>query len=338
MLVVEGAIPTAEGGRYCYLWPGLTAWDGVRQFAEDAGVILAVGTCSAFGGVVGTVAHLITHGSPPELDSQGRPKDYFGDKVHLECPNLDDYDDGNFGLDACLYEIGCKGRRTKADCPNRQWNCPAFDPDGISEYVQYSKYTAASGNLNPAYGVTEPEIDKPGAYSWVKAPRYMRRVHEVGPLARMSINGDYRRGISAMDHLTARALESQKIAEAMSDWLDELVPGEPTLVSNEVPSSATGMGLTEAPRGALGHWIEVNRSVIRGYQMVTPTAWNASPKDDFDQRGPIEQALVGTPVADPDQPVELLRVVHSFDPCLACSVHTVRPVLPFTGRREGVIN
>jgi hydrogenase large subunit len=85
------------------------------------------------------------------------------------------------------------------------------------------------------------------------------------------------------------------------------------------------MGLTEAPRGALGHWMNISNSVISRYQVVTPTNWNASPRDDADVPGPIEAALVGVPVADMSQPVEVLRVVHTFDPCLACAVHMVRP-------------
>ena len=201
-----------------------------------------------------------------------------------------------------------------------------LDPRKITEYVKYSKYTPASGNRNPAVGLTQPDEDKWGAYSWVKAPRYLGKVHEVGPLARMWINGDYRRGISVMDRLMARALEAKKIAAAMGGWLDELVSGQPTVVASTTPAAASGIGLTEAPRGALGHWISIRESRIARYQVVTPTAWNASPKDDFGQNGPIEQALAGgTHVADPEQPIELLRIVHSFDPCLACAVHMVRP-------------
>jgi hydrogenase large subunit len=79
--------------------------------------------------------------------------------------------------------------------------------------------------------------------------------------------------------------------------------------------------LTEAPRGALAHWTQFEENAIRRYQVVTPTAWNGSPMDALGQKGPIEQALIGTPVRDQQEPVELLRVVHSFDPCLACSVH-----------------
>lgn len=198
------------------------------------------------------------------------------------------------------------------------------DPGQITEYVAHSWYTEASGGLNPSVGVTEPSVGKPGAYSWVKSPRYLNKVHEVGPLARMWVNGDYRRGISVIDRVAARALEAQKVAEAMEGWLGELAPGEPVYVESPFPGSASGMGLTEAPRGALGHWIEIADSKIARYQVVSPTSWNASPRDDAGQMGPIEQALLSTPVANADQPIEVLRVVHSFDPCLACSVHMVR--------------
>ena len=145
----------------------------------------------------------------------------------------------------------------------------------------------------------------------------------MGPLARMWVNGDYREGISVIDRVAARALEAQKVANAMVGWLDALVPGEPVYAESPIPQTATGIGLTEAPRGALGHWIAVDDSKIARYQVVSPTSWNASPRDDDGQMGPIEQALMDTPVADSSQPIELLRVVHSFDPCLACSVHMV---------------
>ena len=199
------------------------------------------------------------------------------------------------------------------------------DPASIKEWVDYSWYTSACGNQNPANGVTEPDADKIGAYSWMKAPRYLDKPHELGPLARMWINGEYTNGVSALDRIVARALETKKIADAMDGWLNELTPGNPVYQASSIPTTASGMGLTEAPRGALGHWIDIDTLVVSRYQVVTPTNWNASPKDSFNQPGPIESALVGVPVADMSQPVEVLRVVHSFDPCLACAVHMVRP-------------
>ena len=200
-----------------------------------------------------------------------------------------------------------------------------IDTNEITEYVKYSKYSNNSGLLNPADGITEPDAYKDGAYSWLKAPRYLDKVHEAGPLARMWVNGDYTDGISVLDRLAARVLEAKKVADVMDSWLNELSPGAPVFKYSQTPVSASGIGLTEAPRGALGHWIDINDSKIDRYQVVTPTNWNASPKDDFEQHGAIEQALIDTPVADIEQPIEVLRVVHSFDPCLACAVHMLRP-------------
>lgn len=200
----------------------------------------------------------------------------------------------------------------------------SLDVAQITEDVAYSWFSSPS-HLNPSVGQTTPDAYKTSAYSWGKAPRYNNDVYELGPLARMWVNGDYTNGISAMDRIAARALETQKVAYALDGWLNELAVGSPSYSYMQTPSSASGIGLTEAPRGALGHWITISDNKINRYQVITPTAWNASPMDDLGQKGPIEQALIGTPVADISQPVEILRVIHSFDPCLACSVHMLRP-------------
>jgi hydrogenase large subunit len=201
----------------------------------------------------------------------------------------------------------------------------SIDPALIREYVNSSWFTEDSGNLDPSVGVTKPSPDKPGAYSWVKSPRYQETVYEAGPLARMWVNGNYRRGISAMDRIVARSLEAKKVADAMDGWLNELTIGQNGYTFIPVPVTMTGRGWVEAPRGALGHWVSIAGSKISRYQVITPTAWNASGRDHKNQPGPIEQALIGTPVGDPQQPVEVLRVIHSFDPCLACAVHVARP-------------
>jgi hydrogenase large subunit len=201
-----------------------------------------------------------------------------------------------------------------------------IDTSQIAEYVGSSYYDDTAGTArNPASGVTTPHPGKTGAYSWIKSPRYANTVHEVGPLARMWVNGDYRKGISVIDRIAARALEAQKIANAMGTWLSQLNSSSSCYTYKATPASATGVGLTEAPRGALGHWLQITAGKINSYQIVTPTAWNASPQDDTGKKGPIEQALIGTPIADLTQPIEALRVVHSFDPCLSCAVHMARP-------------
>lgn len=194
----------------------------------------------------------------------------------------------------------------------------------ITEDVSHSWYSSPS-HLNPAAGQTEPNADKVGAYSWIKSPRYSGKVHEVGPLARMWVNGDYRSGISVIDRHAARALEAKKVADAMNGWLNELVIGGSSFSYKATPATASGFGLTEAPRGALGHWVDIVGGKISRYQIIAPTSWNASPMDDAGQNGPLEQALLNTPVADIKQPIEVLRVIHSFDPCLSCSVHMLHP-------------
>ncbi|MFB3890755.1 MAG: nickel-dependent hydrogenase large subunit [Phycisphaerae bacterium] len=208
------------------------------------------------------------------------------------------------------------------------------DPAQIKEYVGNSWYTAASGNLNPSAGVTQPQSGKAAGYSWLKAPRYLDKVHEVGPLARMWVNGDYRRGISVMDRIVARAYEAKKIGTAMAQWLTQLVVGASSYNYKDIPSStaSVAVGLTEAPRGALGHWLSISNRVVGRYQIVTPTNWNASPADDAGLNGAIEQALIGARVSDMTAPIELLRIVHSFDPCLSCAVHMITP-----DRRRSVV-
>ncbi len=200
-----------------------------------------------------------------------------------------------------------------------------FTTDDISESVKYSWYSDETGGLRPSDGATVPQHPKGDAYSWLKAPRLHGKPFEAGPLARMWVNGDYQQGISVMDRHVARAQEAVKIAEAMGLWLDELTPGEKAFDDSFEQYSGFGIGLSEAPRGALGHWVEITKGKITHYQVITPTCWNASPRDNQDVAGPMEQALIGTPIENPDQPVEALRVIHSYDPCLSCAVHIMRP-------------
>jgi hydrogenase large subunit len=196
------------------------------------------------------------------------------------------------------------------------------DASQITEQIRYSWYTGP--DANPAVEDTVPQYPKGEAYSWLKAPRYGGAPYEVGSLARMTVNGDYTNGISVMDRHIARARENLKVALAMQDMLAGLPVDQGAFTSFTMPASATSMGLTEAPRGALGHWLQVGDSKIAKYQVLTPTCWNLSPKDSAGVRGPMEQALIGTPVANVDKPIEVLRVVHSFDPCLDCATHVTR--------------
>jgi hydrogenase large subunit len=199
------------------------------------------------------------------------------------------------------------------------------DVTRIAEQVNSSWYADSTNNLNPSVGSTIPQYPKTGAYSWLKAPRYWGAPYEAGPLARMWVNGNYRRGISVMDRHMARAQEALLIAQSMYSWVNQLSVGGAVYTKHSAPSSASAYGLTEAPRGALGHWVKISNGKISRYQVVTPTCWNASPRDFASVRGPIEQALLGTPVWNIDHPTEVVRVIHSFDPCLSCAVHVMRP-------------
>lgn len=215
------------------------------------------------------------------------------------------------------------------------------DQTKITEDVGSSWFSSASSQ-HPFAGDTTPDPRKTGAYSWIKAPRYNGLVMEVGPLARMLIA--YKRGSNAavttlmnfllqttgrpiadldsvMGRHAARAIECKVIADRCEQWIQALTPDVSSFSTFTVPSSGQGIGLTEAARGALGHWMQISGGVISRYQCVVPTTWNASPRDDRGQPGAIEQALVGTPVANPATPVETVRVVRSFDPCLSCAVH-----------------
>ena len=114
----------------------------------------------------------------------------------------------------------------------------------------------------------------------------------------------------------------------MAEWVLQLKINEPIHTSYSLPGEAEGVGITDGPRGALGHWIRIKDRVIDNYQLVVPTTWNVSPRDDSDQPGPLEKALLGLKVKDSDHPFEVVRCVRSFDPCLACAVHLITP----TGR------
>jgi len=130
---------------------------------------------------------------------------------------------------------------------------------------------------------------------------------------------------SVLGRHAARALDTKIVADSMPDWLLQLEPGEPAYVAYEIPEEGTGMGLVEGARGALGHWIEIKDKKIANYQCVVPSTWNLSPKDDKEQPGPVEQALIGTKVKDEENPFEVVRIVRAFDPCIACAVHLITP-------------
>lgn len=229
------------------------------------------------------------------------------------------------------------------------YNVKALDPAYISEHVARSWY-AGSTDYHPEVGETVPNytgMDLNSRYSWLKAPRHDGQAMEVGPLARVLVG--YGLGqdefinpvqrflndtglseanlLSTLGRTAARGIETAIIGDAMVGWLNELENnlsvGNTQIYQQYTMGTSSGTGFLEAPRGALGHWINIEGSTIDNYQMVVPTTWNLGPRCALGIPGPLEQALVGVPVADPASPVEVIRVIHSFDPCIACGVHVI---------------
>jgi hydrogenase large subunit len=205
-----------------------------------------------------------------------------------------------------------------------------FEPVKITESIFSSWYSGETVQEEPFDIKSEPNIDKTQGYSWVKAPRYEGNSMEVGPLARMILSGKYENRISTMDRTIARVLEARKIIEIIEALLERAGFEAVEQRVYEIPDSARGSGLADTTRGALGHWIAIENKTIRHYNIITPSAWNCSPKDSKGVRGVIEQALIGTEIQNLEQPVEIGRIVRSFDPCISCATHVVsdrfRPV------------
>lgn len=222
----------------------------------------------------------------------------------------------------------------------------------VEEHVKHSWYEGDQA-LHPSKGETKPkyeQFDVGNRYSWMKAPRYKGEPMEVGPLARVlvaygkgheptrkAVDGLLKKlGVpqealfSTLGRTAARALETKIIGDAMEGWINQLVEnikkGDTKIYQDyQMPAEATGSGLNDVPRGALGHWVDIKEQKINNFQLVVPSTWNLGPRCAQNKMGPVEEALVGTPVADPKRPVEILRTVHSFDPCIACGVHVIDP-------------
>jgi Ni,Fe-hydrogenase I large subunit len=200
-------------------------------------------------------------------------------------------------------------------------NILPLNSEEITENIHSAWYIAKSETYTPFQTIPEPDVKKSDAYSWVKAPRYRGFPFEVGPLARMWLCGEYRNGISTMDRTLARVLEAKKITDILLTLLNNLMPGISVQEEYEIPQSAYGAGLIDTTRGALGHWIKIEDSVISSYQIITPSAWNLSSRSQDDLPGPGEEAMIGTIINNTDSPVELGRIIRSFDPCVSCATH-----------------
>ena len=224
-------------------------------------------------------------------------------------------------------------RQPTARCPGRRRGNEAthacgVDLDAIREDATHA-WLAGDTPLHPREGHTEPRIDKPGGYTWNKAPRLAGRVVETGAIARQLASGHplirdavVSQGTNVRNRVLARLLEVARVLPMMEAWLAALAPREAFFQPDHLPADGEGVGLTEAARGALGHWLRVQRGRIANYQIVAPTSWNFSPRDAAGTPGALEAALVGAPVLQgEDTPVAVQHVVRSFDPCMVCTVH-----------------
>jgi hydrogenase large subunit len=226
----------------------------------------------------------------------------------------------------------------------------------VTEDVTHAWYKGNGAPEHPFSGRTEPDktvVDFEKKYSWVKAPRLDGKPMQVGPLANVLVGwasgheltktwlsrafamidptakpeAMIARMHSTMGRYVARAVRAAMLADlATKHWalLESRILGG-DLETYRTPSfpehAIEGLGIHEAPRGALSHWVVVERGTVKNYQAVVPTTWNASPRDERGVRGPYEASLIGTPIADPKRPLEVLRTLHSFDPCMACACH-----------------
>ena len=232
----------------------------------------------------------------------------------------------------------------------RQLKLDAFNPAKILEHVRHSWYEGDKAR-NPYDGETKPAFTKLGdadRYSWSKAPRYDDVVMETGPLAHVlaayvqgepttktlvdtvlkTLNVPAAALFSTLGRTAARGIQAMLVCRQMQEWLEELKNnvsrGNTTIAANcEVPAKGEGVGFVSAPRGTLSHWLRIENKKIANYQLVVPSTWNLGPRCANNKMGAVEQALIGTPIADPKRPVEILRTVHSYDPCIACAVHVI---------------
>ncbi len=270
---------------------------------------------------------------------------FYQDHLHMGASHNNFLSYGAFNLDSAEIDQTKRKRLFLQGFVSADSSYEPLDISQINEQLKYSWYSQEYSGLHPALEKTEIDEKKKNGYSWIKAPRYKGMPSEVGPLARIvvsfygknekvtrsvesvlsQIGGKIDLLFSILGRHIARALDAKIVADHMAEWVLQLKVDEPVYTPYSLPDQAEGMGITEAPRGALGHWIKINDKVIDSYQLVVPSTWNISPRDDSDQPGPLEKALMGLKVKDSSNPFEVVRCVRSFDPCLACAVHLITP-------------
>jgi len=225
---------------------------------------------------------------------------------------------GYFVNDNALFRQGIYHHDAISPLPDRD----------ISEDISHS-FMAGASPQSPFDGKTDPYLDKENAYSWCKAPRLNGERCEVGALARHVINGHPlfkssfdQQGSTVVNRIFARVWEMAALVIEMEKWVEMIDPDGDFFEETILPAHGQALSFVEAARGTLGHWITVENNVISNYQIIAPTTWNFSPRDEGGQEGPLENALINAPIYEgEDDPVNVQHIVRSFDPCMACTVH-----------------
>ena len=254
-----------------------------------------------------------------------------------------------------IHEVDLRDPSEIQEFVDHSWYKYADESRGLHPWDGETEPNFTLGPKTQGTRTNIKSLDEEGKYSWIKAPRWKGHAMEVGPLSRYIIgyvqnNPEFKEPtdklltdlglplealFSTLGRTAARGLEASWAAHKMRYFFDKMMANIKAGDSNTAnidkwdpsrwPKEAKGVGFTEAPRGALGHWIKIRDGKIENYQAVVPTTWNGSPRDGKGQIGAFEAALMNTPVAVADQPLEILRTLHSFDPCLACSTHVMSP-------------
>lgn len=200
----------------------------------------------------------------------------------------------------------------------------SFDKSKITENILHSWYISDKENENPTENtIDEIDLTKKEGYSFIKSPNYDGYSMEVGPLARLKLTGEYKGGSSCMDRNSARVLETKKIIGIMEGLANRVKLIRSNQRVYDIPDESFGIGLIDTTRGALGHWVKIENKLIKYYNIITPTVWNMSPKDERGRFGVGEKALIGTEIKNIKEPIEVGRIMRSFDPCVSCATHVI---------------
>jgi hydrogenase large subunit len=256
-----------------------------------------------------------------------------------------------------IHAVDVKDPEQVQEFVTHSWYKYADETKGLHPWDGVTEPNYALGPNHKGTRTHWEALDESAKYSWIKAPRWRGHAMEVGPLSRMvlgylqpkqfpwvketidvvlkKLDVPVTALFSTLGRTAARAIEAQYCGDLQVREFDRLIAnikaGDSSTANVDKwepstwPKEAKGAGFTEAPRGALGHWVRIKDGKIDNYQCVVPTTWNGSPRDAKGQIGAFEAALLGTPMVNPEQPLEILRTLHSFDPCLACSTHVMGP-------------